>query len=338
MRQSHPIVGLWKITSWRAHPEWGVRLMLCGGQGDVVEFRSNHQYYCWTYNHKLCRYRVRGKTGSGKIDLLLGIPWTAGRYRNRGIFELHGRGLTAAFSASGFPRPVRLAPDEPYIVVLEYDRLDETALEAMKKKTSAIRQVHVPDARDGNELLRYLRATGGKRRASRTPQAEMRWLPFCDLEVTTGRLWAGDPFHGWHPDEFSVAVPCGTYCVEGQVAEHKGTRFISCLRVRLARVSAPTVGKSVGEVMTDIATLGIADLLALDEVIDRMASDDPRGGVGLVEDLLQVQLLEKDAAVLKPDPASSASMACAPTGGDGSWPVHELLHDGLCVGVEIPLI
>ena len=337
MRQANPIAGLWKISSWRAHPDWGVFQMLSGGQGDVVEFRLNHTCYLWTYRHKLCRYRVRGRTIPARIDLLCGLPWSSGRVRNRGIFELNGRRLTTAFSANGFPRPVRLEPDEPYITVLDYDRLDETNLEAMKRSITAIRQVDVRDARASNELLRYLRPTAGERRGPRTEQVKPHWLPFCDLEVTTGWLWAGDPYHSWGAEDSSVEVPCGTYRVEGQGAEHEGARFISLLRVRLSRVPEPVAGKRVGKVMTDIATIGIADVAALDEVIDRLASGDPRGGGGLVEDLLEVQLLEKDFAVLQPDPTAPASMACVPTRGDGVWPVYELLHDKQRVGIEIAL-
>src|SRR4051812_32093824 len=90
------------------------------------------------------------------------------------------------------------------------------------------------------------------------------WLPFCTLDVTTGSLWAGDPYIVYAYDGCVVKVPRGKYVVEGIGIAFRRTRLVARLRVRLESAVNPKVGKEVGKTGTDSAMIAVCNIKAFD--------------------------------------------------------------------------
>src|SRR5438876_132954 len=84
------------------------------------------------------------------------------------------------------------------------------------------------------------------------------WLPFCTLDVKTGKLWAGDPHHPL--DRCVVKVPPGRYVVEGIGLAWGRDRIVSRLRVRLKTVKNPTIGKELDYTGTDSGMIGVCEI------------------------------------------------------------------------------
>jgi hypothetical protein len=71
--------------------------------------------------------------------------------------------------------------------------------------------------------------------------AESDWLEVGTLEVTTGSLWAGDPYLCTPDDGCVVKVPPGTYIVEAKGMDFDGRRRVSRMRAYLEDSTDPAL-------------------------------------------------------------------------------------------------
>jgi len=328
------ILGVWKIVSWKAHTAAGVFRSLARSQGDVVEFTMKGHYYSHTNKEKVCRYKSQTRAIPWRLDLVSGWPWTRGRVCNKGIYSIEGHKLTVAFAADGYPRPKRFSPDEAHVHVLEYERLTDDSVSALRRTTAGWKDLLRPTS--NQELIEYLSQRG---QAVREAEGiESSWMPVGTISVVTGILWAADPCSGWSIEDSSTQVPNGTYWVEVRVMSIRGSRRISRVRARLSDVKKPDLGQVVWRTANDTAHVGIADLPALDEALEHLAADDPRGIDGVWNDVIPHELNE-EVGVFQPLAADPATMIYVASGlGDGSWPVHELLDQSRRIGIEIEFI
>jgi hypothetical protein len=156
------------------------------------------------------------------------------------------------------------------------------------------------------------------------------WLLFCDLGITTGALWAGDPHLANADDGCVVKVPRGRYLVEGQGLAWGRDRVVSRLRVRLASAKNPKLGKELGETGTDSAMIGVCDIKAFDKACGPDSGEE-------VQETIESQTA-KGFGVITMKKFPGAVMAFVPTGSDGCGPVFALMSGGKCVGIEIPFM
>ncbi len=175
------------------------------------------------------------------------------------------------------------------------------------------------------KLGEFLSGKGKFPRGSTTP-----WLPFCALQVTTGSLWAGDPYLANAEDGCVVKVPRGTYQVEGVGLSLGRRHVVSRLRVRLATASNPTPGKEAGETGTDSAMIGVCDIKAFDAALGRDGDD-------AIEEAIASQT-ENGFGIVKVKRRPGAVMPCVPTGSDGSGPVLALMSSGMRVGFQLAFV
>jgi hypothetical protein len=101
-----------------------------------------------------------------------------------------------------------------------------------------------------------------------TVGVETDWLDVgASVEVTTGALWAGDPYVCNAEDGCVVKVPAGTYVLQAKGMEFAGRRRVSRLRVVREGVDNAAPGKRVGETLTDVGLMAVCDIGALDEAV-----------------------------------------------------------------------
>jgi hypothetical protein len=162
----------------------------------------------------------------------------------------------------------------------------------------------------------------------KSPKGKTDWLFFCNLEVKSGKLWAGDPNLPNEDDGCAVEVPSGTYVVEGIGMRVGRDRVVSRLRVRLKSAADLMLGDEVGETGTDSATIGVCDITAFEDAykID--------GGADSVQDAIDA-LDGVDFGILEVPEFPHAVMPFVPTGSDGTGPVYALTSSGKCVGIEL---
>jgi hypothetical protein len=172
-------------------------------------------------------------------------------------------------------------------------------------------------------LERYL---SGKGKAPKGITKE--WLYFCELDIKSGKLWAGDPNLPNEDDGYAAKVPRGTYVVEGVGSRVGGDRIVSRLRVRLRSAPNPTLGKELGDTGTDSSTIGVCDIAPFEKAykVD--------GGAEAVQDAIDA-LDGESFGILKVPAFADATMAFVPTGSDGTGPVFALMSDGKRVGIEL---
>jgi hypothetical protein len=157
------------------------------------------------------------------------------------------------------------------------------------------------------------------------------WMWYCELDVTTGSLWAGDPHLANADDGCVVEVPCGKYVVEGAGRSLEDDyRVVSKLRVRLQSALNPSVGDEVGDTGTDSAMIGVCDIRAFDAAC---AGDSGEG----VQDAVESQT-ETGFGVIDLDQLPGAIMPFVPIGSDGGGPVYSLMTGGECVGIQLEFI
>jgi hypothetical protein len=161
-----------------------------------------------------------------------------------------------------------------------------------------------------------------------TPKGKTDWLFFCNMEVKSGKLWAGDPNLPNEDDGCAVEVPSGVYVVEGIGMRFGRDRVVSRLRVRLNSASTPILGDEIGETGTDSATIGVCDIAAFEDAYKK------DGGADAVQDAIDA-LDGEDFGVLEVPKFPDAIMPFVPTGSDGTGPVHVLTSGGKCVGIEL---
>ena len=153
------------------------------------------------------------------------------------------------------------------------------------------------------------------------------WLHFCTLDVTTGSLWAGDPYVANADDGCVVKVPRGRYAVEAIGLSCGRDRVVSRLRVRLGSVKNPKVGKEVGETGTDSAMIGVCDIKAFDMACGPDSGDEVQAAIeAQTDDGFGIITLKKFAGAVMP---------FVPTGSDGTGPVLALTSRGKCIGMEL---
>ena len=152
------------------------------------------------------------------------------------------------------------------------------------------------------------------------------WLELCTVEVTSGRLWIGDPLLANEEDGCVATVPAGRYTVEGIGFLSDRTRTVYSVRARLKSAASFQVGAQVGETGTDCGMVGICDIGAFDaackdgaEVQDELEEKTSRAGFGCIT-------FRK---------YRGAVMAFVPSGdGDGCGPVRALLESGTRIGIQ----
>jgi hypothetical protein len=157
------------------------------------------------------------------------------------------------------------------------------------------------------------------------------WLPFCTLDVKTGRLWAGDPHLPNADDGCVVKVPRGKYVVEGIGLPFGRDRVVSRLRVRLESAPDPKPGKELGDTGTDSAMIGVCEIAAFE------AAYKKEGGADRVQEAIDSQT-GKGFGILTVPEFPDAIMPFVPTGSDGNGPVLALMSGGKVVGIELPFM
>ena len=165
----------------------------------------------------------------------------------------------------------------------------------------------------------------------KTPKAKTEWLPFCELEVKTGKLWAGDPNLPNADDGCVVKVPKGTYVVEAIGMPFDRDRIVSRLRVRLKSARNLKTGKELGDAGTDSAMIGVCEIDAFE------AAYKTEGGADKVQ--AAIDALEGEAfGILQVPEFPNTRMPFIPMGSDGNGPVLAVMSDGKRVGIELPFM
>lgn len=180
-------------------------------------------------------------------------------------------------------------------------------------------------------LADYLKKTRRDFPPAGTVGVESDWLDVgASLEVTTGALWAGDPYVCNAEDGCVVNVPAGTYVLQAKGMDFAGRKRVSRLRVVLQGVDQPVVGKTVGETLTDTATMAVCDVAAVDEAI---AGENDR-----FQELV-VDHNYKDFGVIRFTMAKPIAIPYVATGfGDCDAPVRVLRSGRRVVGMEVEFL
>jgi len=161
---------------------------------------------------------------------------------------------------------------------------------------------------------------------------ESDWLDTGEsLDVTTGSLWAGDPYICNAEDGCVVKVPAGVYVLQAKCMDFAGRKCVSRVRVVLKETSEPVVGKRVGETQTDIGSMAVCDIVALDEAID---DDNDQ-----FQELIIKKLTFKDCGVVRFKMKKPIALPYISTGfGDGVAPVFALRTKRRVVGMELEFL
>jgi hypothetical protein len=164
-----------------------------------------------------------------------------------------------------------------------------------------------------------------------TVGVESDWLDVgTSFEVTTGSLWAGDPYICNAEDGCVVKVPTGTYVLQAKAMDFAGRKRVSRLRVVLDGAEEPAVAKQVGETQTDVAVMAVCDIVALDEAI------------GGDNDRFQELVMDhnyKDCGIVEFEVKTPIAIPYVSTGfGDCGAPVFEVRSKGRLVGIELEFL
>ena len=163
---------------------------------------------------------------------------------------------------------------------------------------------------------------------------ETEWLSVATLELTTGKLWIGDPQFAWaeanEGEGCLIELPNGSYQVEAKGVDFAGSRFVSRIRVYRAGSTDIAVGDEIGEAGTDSAQIGVADQQALKAAFDESCGDDVDAALDMLE-----ENIDGAVGVFEPVPDGDGRLVFLPSGvGDGGGPVFELLEGRERVGIE----
>jgi len=167
---------------------------------------------------------------------------------------------------------------------------------------------------------------------------ESEWMDFgMDLPVPNGRVWAGDP---WQVDkeQFSMNVPRGTYRVQVKGMDFKGHRRVARVRACVEGVERPTLGKACGETGTDVALVGLCDIVMFEKAVrakhlKKYAKDIEAaleaGGPGGIQFDYHRPKKGEDVGL----------MLLMPSGlGDGEFAVYPLHKGKRTVGMEVEFL
>ncbi len=154
---------------------------------------------------------------------------------------------------------------------------------------------------------------------------EIDWKNFTRLRVVSGKLLIMDPIHvDKSEDGLLVELPEEEYDV--MIAEDP---WMGITRLRVVSPgSVPELGRKLGEVCTDIASVGVCDGEAFEELaksVDVEELWDIRQPAFDV-DYCDVVVLKKDLEV---------PVAIVNVRGDGTYPVFELLSASKRIGAEV---
>ena len=159
-----------------------------------------------------------------------------------------------------------------------------------------------------------------------TVGVESDWLEVGTLQVTTGSLWAGDPYVCNGDDGCFVKVPAGPYVLMAKAMDFAGRKRVSRLRVFLESAGKLVLGKKVGEADIDTATIAVCDIAAVDDAI----GDDRAHFAELI-----TQHAYEDYGVVEFRMKKPIAIPYVATGfGDDSYPVFELRSGRRRVGIE----
>src|SRR5438105_8771242 len=117
------------------------------------------------------------------------------------------------------------------------------------------------------DLAEYLRKNKQSDPPVGTVGLESDWMDAGTVEVTSGSLWAGDPFVCNAEAGCVARVPAGVYALEAKAMDFAGRKRVSRLRAYLRGSLAAVPGKKVGETLTDTGLMAVCDIVALDKAI-----------------------------------------------------------------------
>jgi hypothetical protein len=153
---------------------------------------------------------------------------------------------------------------------------------------------------------------------------ESDWVEFALLPVITGKLRVSDPmFFRDLPPSPTFEVECGTYRVMLKTVTYPGDRRVSRLRAFVREPSS--FGDHLDDVGVDFAQVGVFDPSILDEAADKMdtvQSEQMVAELDAIADFGIVQLGTDERAIM---PVVRSGF------GDGRYPIHELVFDGICL-------
>lgn len=151
------------------------------------------------------------------------------------------------------------------------------------------------------------------------------WLELCQIKVTSGRLWIGDPQIPNAEDGCVANVPHGTYLVEGIGCLSDRARTAFSIRARLKDSSAFQVGDKIGDAGTDCAMVGVCDIGAFEAATKDAAEE--------AWEELEKKTWRAGFGCIKLTSGKGGVMAFVPSGdGDGNGPVFALVEAGRCIG------
>jgi hypothetical protein len=166
----------------------------------------------------------------------------------------------------------------------------------------------------------------------RLPEGEESdWVEFARLPIASGKLRISDPmFFRDLPPSPTFAVARGLYHVRAKLVTYADDRRVS--RLQILRGEIATLGHRLGEVGVDFAQVAVFDPVVLDAAAEAM---DDAQAEQFVAELDAIE--EYGIAHLGLD--ERAIMPLAASGfGDGGYPIHELVHKGERVGMEVVFI
>ena len=163
-----------------------------------------------------------------------------------------------------------------------------------------------------------------------TPGVESDWMEVGTLEVTTGSLWAGDPFVCNAEDGCVAKVPAGLYALEAKAMDFAARKRVSRLRVYLRGAREPVVGKKMGTTLTDTGMMAVCDIDALDKAVG--------GDYDRFNDLV-TQRDYKDCGIVQIQMKGPIVIHYVSTGfGDCDAPVYELKSGRTRIGMELEFL
>jgi hypothetical protein len=181
-----------------------------------------------------------------------------------------------------------------------------------------------------NELKVFLNQTTGAHPVAGQKGIATDWLHLCDLKIESGALCIFDP--AYPPDdsgtELQVRLAPGIVKVEAMGIAYGADHRIAAIRCVSGFDGHFERGRILGEVSVDTGRIGIGDAKLLMSAFQGLTEDQ-------YDELLD--LADSDAEVLKLKNGGLCPVLEAGF-GDGSYPVQELLKDGVLAGVEIQLI
>jgi hypothetical protein len=179
-------------------------------------------------------------------------------------------------------------------------------------------------------LSEYLKKNRHSDPPAGTVGVETDWLALDTLEVPSGSLWVGDPYVCSAEDGCVVKVPKGTYSVEAKAMDFAGRKRVSRLRVFRRGATQLTLGKRVGETLTDTGLMAVCDIVALGEAV---AGDNDAFNERVVNHNY------KDCGTVRFTMSGPVELPyVAPGFGDCDGPVYGLRSGRRRVGIEVEIL